>query len=69
MAKKPKVIETVYRVWVGDDIITTTNDYDSAKATFDRMPKGTRPTICRVLERIEVLEDDIHELRRSSVKK
>lgn len=68
MAKKPKVIETVYRVWVGDDIITTTNDYDSAKASFDKLPKGTRPTQCRALERIEVLENDLQTLR-SPVKK
>ncbi len=63
MAKKTKILETVYRVWVSDEIITTTNDYDSAKAAFDKLPKGTRINQCRVLERIEVLEDDLRELR------
>ena len=63
MAKKPKVLKTVYRVWVGDEIITTTNDYNSAKAEFDKLPKGSRPTQCRALEKIEMLEDDLETLR------
>ena len=59
MAKKP-----VYRVWSKDEILTTTEYYELAKETYDKIPPAKKLLDCKSLEKVEVLEDEIEDWRK-----